>query len=207
MIKGSAQRLAERLTAEAGRAHQATVTIAQPPPPPPSADGAEHWAALMKRCNRPDASAEDVAALRARLAERPDVADIVAPFAQLLDHELGRVGNVLTRELKRARVTNERAALGYDAAPALERPLIDHLLLCEERLADAERYLSGVSATAGLPFRQLDYAERRLNGAQSRYLRAVETLARVRRVRVELARVTAPDGTRAESVAVEGPGR
>src|SRR5918997_398848 len=78
-----------------------------------------------------------------------------------------------------------RDGLGYQDAPHLERLLIEQVtlawfdldtvqMLYGQLTSDGHKYLSGASW------------DRRLNSAQQRYLRAIETLARVRR----LSRVT-----------------
>ncbi len=78
-------------------------------------------------------------------------------------------------------VRSLRDDLGYKDATALERPLIEHVALCWLRLQKAE--LSYSRILAGEPsFAQVAYWERRLTMAQTRYLRASESLARVRRL-------------------------
>ncbi len=69
----------------------------------------------------------------------------------------------------------------YDAASPMERMLIEHIVLCWLRLHERELRLESV--LSGEPsFDQVEYYERRLSDAQRRFLRAVETLARVRRL-------------------------
>ena len=74
-----------------------------------------------------------------------------------------------------------REEMGYPEASALEQMLIDQIVLCWVRLHDTEWYYQNINEkqhtlTVG------DYWERKLSFAQKRYLRAVETLARVRRL-------------------------
>jgi hypothetical protein len=88
----------------------------------------------------------------------------------------------------------------------LERPLIDHLVWCEQHLELVQQFYTrtmaeSITLTKGM------YWERRLTLVQTRYLRAVETLAKIRRVRVEALAVEQSDGTRAAGVAIEQPGR
>jgi hypothetical protein len=71
--------------------------------------------------------------------------------------------------------------MGYDHSSHLERLLIDHIVLCWLRLYDTElRYEAalkeGMSLTLGT------YWERKLSSNQHRYLRAVESLARMRKL-------------------------
>lgn len=196
----------ERQAAEAAAEKARRAERAQLPPPPAAGDySAEAIQAIMKRADRVDASAEDVAAVRALLRERGDrLKDTGGSLRQALDRELIEMqATGLGRELLRHDISTRRKALGYEAAPALEKPLIDHLLLCELRLGTIEQSYS-VKYAAGLSAETARFWESRLSAAQRRYLQAVDMLAKVRRVRVELARVL-PDGT-AEAVAVEGPG-
>ena len=195
-LQAAAQADAERRRASASRD-----TAARLADPPAEAD----HDALIQRCNRKDANPEDVAALRALIRARPAMAgEPIAPIRQALAAELANGGHALRRELTAAHLDQRRVELGYPHAPALERGLIDHLLLCELRLGNAERTLTVVESADTHQLAQGDYVDRRLTSAQRRYLAAVESLARVRRVRVELMRV-APDGS-AEAVAVERPG-
>jgi len=87
----------------------------------------------------------------------------------------------VTVEALKATVRHMSDELGYEGAPALERPLIEHVVLCWLRLQKAELAYSQV--LAGSPaLTQAAYWERRLTMAQGRYLRAGESLARVRRL-------------------------
>jgi hypothetical protein len=70
--------------------------------------------------------------------------------------------------------------LGYDAAPALERMIIEQAALSWMRLNLAECLAS--EAMAANNARQREHYDRLLSSAQRRHLRAVETLARVRRL-------------------------
>jgi hypothetical protein len=82
----------------------------------------------------------------------------------------------------REQMREMRDALGYETAPPLERPLIDHACLCWLRLALMELHYSAL--TDGNTFRAFEHAEKRLAAAQKRFSRAVELLARVRRLKL-----------------------
>lgn len=82
--------------------------------------------------------------------------------------------------------------LGADAAPALERLLIAHVAMCWLRLQQAEYHYSkqqGESVTLALA----EYRERKLTTAQHRFLRACESLARVRRLALPAVQVNIGD--------------
>jgi hypothetical protein len=81
----------------------------------------------------------------------------------------------------RKRATAVRNGLGYEGAAQLEQLLIDHAVLCWLRLQEVESgYSSAMERSMSLS--QADYWDRHLSAAQRRYLRACETLARVRRL-------------------------
>lgn len=74
-------------------------------------------------------------------------------------------------------------ALGYTHAPPLEQLLIDNLLACWLRCQWTELKLAACdeAAPARQPAPYAPYWEKRLSAAQRRYLRAVESLARLRK--------------------------
>lgn len=208
-MQGLIGELQKQAQAEQERRKRAKAYAALPPLPAPDDMSPDAVHAIVARCNHQDATAEDVAALRRVLKEQGD--DLARSgygnrMRQAIEGLIVEMKAVpLVRELSADYISRRRRALGYADAPALEKPLIDHLLLCELRLGLCEQQYT-FAIQGSLTFEGARYWEGRLSATQRRYLAAVETLARVRRVRVELARVTAPDGTRAESVAVERPG-
>jgi len=103
----------------------------------------------------------------------------------------------------RANYDGQLRALGHDKAPPLERILIEHAALCWLRLQCIEQTYSGIMAQS-VTLAQGDYWERRLSSAQRRYLRACETLARVRRLRLPAVQVNI--GENQLNVAAPGQG-
>ena len=81
----------------------------------------------------------------------------------------------------RKRATAVRNGLGFEGAAQLEQLLIDHAILCWLRLQDVESTYS-LAMQRSLSLSQADYWDRHLAATQRRYLRACETLARVRRL-------------------------
>ncbi|HJQ32941.1 MAG TPA: hypothetical protein VJ866_12215 [Pyrinomonadaceae bacterium] len=71
--------------------------------------------------------------------------------------------------------------LGYDAAPLLERMLIEHVVLCYFRLSITELQFSAVTSHGGT-FAQVGHYQRLVGAAQKRFTRAAESLARVRKL-------------------------
>ena len=81
--------------------------------------------------------------------------------------------------------TYQRNQFGYQAASPLERALIEHVVLCWLRLYVTEnRYEQRMKENLSLT--QADYWERKLSTHQTRYLRAVETLARIRKLGIHV---------------------
>jgi hypothetical protein len=78
--------------------------------------------------------------------------------------------------------------LGFDTAGALERALIDHVVLCWLRLQLTEQQYTG-NTRAGGTLQQGEFWERRLSAVQRRYLRACETLTRIRRLALPVMQV------------------
>ena len=138
---------------------------------------------LIHRCNRKNPAREDVNRLR-QLLRQPDIWE-----ASHLSHTtaLGAIGGASssqgTQAMMEASYRQLCQDLGVTDAPPLEKALISHVALCWLRLQLIEQQYSGVQA-GNMTLPQGDYWERRLSAAQRRYLRAVETLARVRRLRV-----------------------
>lgn len=190
---------------DAVKAAATNTTRDLPPLPASDDDSKEARVAILRRCDRPDATAEDVEALRQLLARAPH---LVTGLGDLMRNALERAadmahGTPLWATTSQEHLAERRKALGYAEAPALEKPLIEHLLTCEVRLAMMELRYTGAWKES-MTWTAAEHWERLLSASQKRYLAAVETLAKVRRVRVELARVL-PDGS-AEAVAVETPG-
>jgi hypothetical protein len=89
-----------------------------------------------------------------------------------------------------------REELGYCEAPPFERALIDHAALCWLRLQIVEQWYSERALQGTHSIEVGWYFEKRLAATQKRYLRAIETLAKVRRLTrgVTVVNVAAPGG-------------
>ena len=73
-------------------------------------------------------------------------------------------------------------SLGYDHAPAIEQLLIEQVALCWLRLNVLEVKYTQIRKNTTMEIYQADFIEKQLNYAQRRFTRAIETLARVRKV-------------------------
>lgn len=136
-----------------------------------------------------DAKQPDPAAvekLKQFIVDFPHLTDLVDLYAMTLERIATRLGGGQSTNIM-LQATFEKLKREYgEAATPLERVLVDHINMCGARLADVEwRYES--NATSGkLTLAQADFWERQLNHAQHRYLKAVETLARVRKLNINI---------------------
>ena len=147
------------------------------------ADAAAALDALVKRVNGPKPSRADLDALRAVLA-LPGTAGgavlTVIDGGAVLDRVIDSyTDGAASRMVMRADAGRLAKTLGRDTAPAIERPLIDHIVTCWVRLQLAER--DHAANTAGAHNRDSGtYWDRRLSEAQRRSLRALGLLAKLR---------------------------
>ena len=141
---------------------------------------------LVRKTEKSDPKAEDVQALRGYLEEHPEVWRVFGDMAEFAYKRLVDVSagdQVALREALKVGRLAMRQDLGYEQASALDRLLIDQVVLCWLRLHYVEFHHTAISnRDTPLPLR--DHWERKLSATQRRYLRACETLARVRRLRL-----------------------
>jgi hypothetical protein len=170
---------------------QPVTTIAAPAPasekaaPEPRTYTRSQIIEIQKRADRKNASTEDRAALRQLYDDQPWLARYygdLAAYAQrrLMEETISQmsISVAVQRQLDKL-----RADLGYADAPVLERMLIEQVALTWMRLQVAElAYTNVIHSSEGYTFARATHYERMLSASQARHMRAVETLARVRRL-------------------------
>ena len=139
---------------------------------------------FLKLADQKNPSAEDVARLRQQIVSIPDVwplATVTMPTIResLIEKTAGR-GAV--RALLLAEVDILAKQLGYDAAPPLERLLIELVLTARLRVMDAEGHYNNCVVNESISVNAAEFWDNLLSSTQARLLRAIETLARVRRL-------------------------
>ena len=72
--------------------------------------------------------------------------------------------------------------LGYSSSNTLEKLIIDQILYCWAGINYVELRVLATLTQSGLSFHTLEYWQENLTRYQNRYLRAIETLARVRKL-------------------------
>lgn len=147
--------------------------------------------ALVKKVDRENAKPADVEKLRQLLRNGPAVgvdyqAQITSSTYQAVIASMQHTaleGIAIERTCEK-----KKAALGYAEASPMEKMLIDAVVLAWLRYTHVERaaannWSGSHSLTVGT------YWDKRLSAAQRRYLRAIETLARVRRTALPMLQV------------------
>ncbi|MBU0607064.1 MAG: hypothetical protein KKI08_04220 [Armatimonadetes bacterium] len=149
---------------------------------------------VLRRCNAEKPSAADIEALRKHLKVFPTLWMTCGDLAANMSHAVieGMKASAAIKESIRVGREAMRRDLGYDKSPLLEQMLIDHLLLCWLRLQLAEHTYTYLIAEGG-SLNQALFWEKRLSAVQRRYLRAVEALARIRKLALPAIQVNIGD--------------
>ena len=142
--------------------------------------------ALVDRTSKANPKAKEIQALRSHLEENPDLWRIYGDVSEVaFDRQVTAMAGeqaAIVESLTAGRGTM-REELGHHQASALERLLIDQVIQCWLRLYGVDNaYTSALEGNA--PRGELDYWDRRLSAAHSRFLRACEALARIRKLRL-----------------------
>jgi len=138
---------------------------------------------LLDKCNTAKPKAADVLDLRQALVKMPELWRLGGDIARIAAEDMidEVKGTPALKESMKAGRIAMRKELGFDAASPLEKMLIEHVTLCWMRLELAEYHYTGCT-TGSSTLAQAKFYEHRLSAVQRRYLRACETLARVRRL-------------------------
>lgn len=138
---------------------------------------------MLKHANERKVPDAVMAEIKKGLSEHPKLWRLVGDMAGqarlklISQHTVGPVADEAMH--KGYHVTLKE--LGYDEAPALEKLLIEQVGLCWLQVYIIH-YLYVASTGENYSFRGGEHWEKRLTLAQKRYLRAIETLAKVRKL-------------------------
>ena len=150
----------------------------------PPNDMTREFASLVGRCYQENPSKEDLKELRRYLDESPDLYRQVFDISKVLRSTMID-GFIAQDSARQAIETNMKVIchqLGYNQSPMIEKLLIDNVVNCWLRLQWVEYQLASFMGKSGVRFAEIEYWEKRLSASQRRYLRACETLARVRKI-------------------------
>jgi hypothetical protein len=148
---------------------------------------ADHWDEITELRTRMDKAKEadpkDIARLRQLALATPGFLCFQNLATQSIRTQLiEKISFGVSRAVMLAEVDTLAKQLGYDTAPPLERLLIDHILTVRLRLIDTENRYNSIVVGNSVTLQQGQYWDALLSSAQARFLRAIETLARVRRL-------------------------
>lgn len=137
--------------------------------------------AILRKVNTNTPSRADMAAFQSLIAEKPRVyTEIGAACLDARQMYLNTM-NAIQRESIKLRLAEIERELSDPGDGAMEKLLVNHVVLCWLRLTMIEREYThfmdqSITLTLGA------YWEKRLSAAQKRFTRATENLARVRRL-------------------------
>lgn len=143
--------------------------------------------ALLQATNKKNPTEEDKQKLREHLAERPEIWEHIADLSgKVRDSILSSLASesFLVQESYRQKLTAMRDGLGWQNASEVEKILIEQICLNWLRLnfveiVHREKTAAGVTIDWGI------YWDKVLDSAQKRYLRACESLAKVKKLLAE----------------------
>ena len=139
----------------------------------------------MGRTNKAKPKREDVQALNRFFDEYPNFWRAIAGFAETtVMHLINTMGSDAAgfREARMRECAAIADDLGYSDAPAIEQLLIKQVVICWLRLQWVEHFAATRTMTTDYKFKEAEHWDRRLTSAQKRYTRAIESLARVRKI-------------------------
>jgi hypothetical protein len=152
----------------------------------PEHDRAEIDAVLARLRKAKKPAEQDRALLHAYFTKYPHAwqvfgGDIAAhALSEMLDHMVGDLG---TRTTLEAGIEGIKRDLGYSDAPALEKLLIDAVAIAWLGYYDTQRRHAAMMAES-MSLEKAMYWHKHLTLAQGRYVRALETLARIRKMQL-----------------------
>jgi hypothetical protein len=147
------------------------------------ADPWDEIAELRKRMDRaknPDP--KDVEHLRQLVVRTPGFLSASSTTQSIRHQFIEKISHGVSRAVMLAEVDVLKKQLGYDTAPPLEQLLIDHILTVRLRLIHAELNYNERVVNQSITFKDGEYWDNLLSSNQARFLRAIETLAKVRRL-------------------------
>jgi hypothetical protein len=147
----------------------------------------EFWELAKTVHNSSEPKSQDIGRLRQIVVAVPELWPSLAnSTGRVLDRLIEKTSRGFAQANMMAEVDILKEQLDYEDSSVLERMLIDHVLTARVRLNSAESTFSNILYGESHSAESVKFWEDILESAQIRFLRASESLARVRR----LARIT-----------------
>lgn len=144
----------------------------------------EETVELIMRLDQAKAPApQDIQRLRQLAVRMPENLFPVCFQTQAIRNQLvGKMSSGASQAFMLAETDRLKQKFDYATAPPLEQLLIDHILTLRLRLLHSEMMYNDTVLDRPVTFAMGAYRDKLLTTAQTRYLKAVETLAKVRRM-------------------------
>ncbi len=139
---------------------------------------------LIRRTNKENPAPKDLEALQEILKKSPSIAKHYGDLSEIVFTEITGTcysNQPLFRESVRQHGQNMVKEFDYDSASSVEKLLIQQIVLSWLRYHETEMRWQMMSKD-NPTIAQADHWQRRITLAQGRYLRAIETLARVKKL-------------------------
>jgi hypothetical protein len=148
----------------------------------PPADSEEIFELTQKLDKAKEPSPGDVARLRKLASGMPD--EFFTLLTPVREQLIGKMsgGRGMIQAFMLAETDRLKRDLGFTGAPLLEQLLIDHILTARQRLIHAEMTYNDTILNNAATIAVVTHRDKLLTSAQTRYLKAIESLAKVRRM-------------------------
>lgn len=148
-----------------------------------TASAAKELLAILRRINKEKPAEEELNLLRKILKRSPDMWRRAGDMARTTQQQIldNVQGPALIKESIARGLEVMREDLRFEEASALEKLLIEQIILSWLHFHTIQ-WGYETNSNQGTTLQNAAFLERRLNGAQRRYLRAIETLARIRKM-------------------------
>ena len=148
----------------------------------PDEKKAREFIEVVKRAYKNKPNKKDIQELRKWINEYPQIWRVIFELSQVI--ELNLIDRMVSDQAAQMAVIKNveqiRNDLGYISSPVVERLLIDNIVLAWLRWQWNEYQLVVFMGQGEIRMSVVEFWERRLSAAQRRYLRAFETLTRIR---------------------------
>ncbi len=160
---------------------------------------------LFRKTNTDNPNPKDVAEIRKLFASNPQLYyNKINAAEQAVENLIDKVkGTAISKEMLKMNVENFRLKFDYDDASLMEKLLIEQIILCWMRMYIMDNaYTYNLMNEGSFSLDKAQYWERILSSTQNRFLRAIETLARIRKITQATLQVNiAADGGKQVNVA------
>jgi hypothetical protein len=149
----------------------------------PEIDSERQWLMLQVRAERTNRDPERIPEFRAYLKDHPELHQYIKSLAAVVKKQLLEklVKNDGDRLLLETQIQHLQQNLCRPKPSAAETLLVEAVMMCWLRVQHAELYRTS-TMSAGVTFKEIEFAEKVLTQSYSRYTRALAHLAKVQRL-------------------------